>query len=298
MDVVVRFEYGSVVPWVRRLPDGDLEVLAAPDAVELASDIPARDEGAGIVGEAEAVPGRRLRSVLTWHEAHADPPPALDADAALERTRAVLARLVRPLDLPRRLARPGRALADHPEGAHLRAHGRHRGRAHHLAARGDRGCAQLGLPLLPAAGRRLHPHALSLAGHEGEAVAWRDWLVRAVAGDPSRIQVMYGTTGDRRLREEQLDWLLGYEGSRPVRIGNRAAHQFQLDVYGELADAMHLAREAGMRDDRRGWTIERSLLGFLEAAWEVPDSGIWEVRGRARHFTHSKAMAWAASTAP
>jgi GH15 family glucan-1,4-alpha-glucosidase len=137
-------------------------------------------------------------------------------------------------------------------------------------------------------------YALMLAGFYAEASAWREWLLRAVAGDPSQLQILYGAAGERSLWEIDIPWLPGYEGSRPVRIGNAAVHQFQLDVYGELIDVMHQGRKTGVGGDDRSWSLERALLRFLEKGWRKPDSGLWEVRGEPRHFTHSKVMAWVA----
>jgi GH15 family glucan-1,4-alpha-glucosidase len=132
------------------------------------------------------------------------------------------------------------------------------------------------------------------AGYHEEASAWRDWLLRAVAGDPSELQIMYGPAGERSLVEAELDWLAGYEGSKPVRIGNAAAGQFQLDVYGEVISTLHESRRSGMDGTEAGWDLELALLDFLESGWRQPDDGIWEVRGPRRHFTHSKVMAWVA----
>jgi GH15 family glucan-1,4-alpha-glucosidase len=136
--------------------------------------------------------------------------------------------------------------------------------------------------------------ALMRNGFIEEARDWRAWLIRAVAGTPSQVNIMYGIGGERRLTELALDWLPGYENSKPVRIGNAAHNQFQLDVFGEVAGAMHLARLGGLQSDAYGWSVERELLRFLETAWQEPDEGIWEVRGPRRHFTHSKVMAWMA----
>jgi GH15 family glucan-1,4-alpha-glucosidase len=132
------------------------------------------------------------------------------------------------------------------------------------------------------------------AGYTDEARAWSDWLLRAVAGDPSQLQIMYGVAGERHLPEFQLDHLLGYENSRPVRVGNAASGQFQLDVYGEVMDAMHAARVAGVKTDEPAWHLQRHLIDFVIAHWRDPDEGIWEIRGPRRHFTHSKMMAWVA----
>jgi GH15 family glucan-1,4-alpha-glucosidase len=136
--------------------------------------------------------------------------------------------------------------------------------------------------------------ALLNAGYIDEARAWRDWLLRAVAGRPAEAQIMYGLAGERRLTELVLDWLPGYEGARPVRVGNAASGQFQLDVYGEVIDALYHARALGLEAQPVGWTMAKTLMKFLEGAWQRPDEGIWEVRGPRRHFTHSKVMAWVA----
>jgi GH15 family glucan-1,4-alpha-glucosidase len=136
--------------------------------------------------------------------------------------------------------------------------------------------------------------ALMDAGYHDEARAWRAWLLRAVAGSPTRIQIMYGLAGERRLHEWEVDWLPGYEGSQPVRVGNAAARQMQLDVYGELMDALHQARHGGIVGGETGWALQKALITHLETVWQQPDEGIWEVRGGRRHFTHSKVMAWVA----
>jgi GH15 family glucan-1,4-alpha-glucosidase len=136
--------------------------------------------------------------------------------------------------------------------------------------------------------------ALIGAGYIDEVNAWRDWLLRAVAGDPADLQILYGVTGERRLVELELDWLPGYEGSRPVRIGNDARNQVQLDVYGEVIGALYRAREVGLEPDRNAWALQKKLLGYLKRIWREPDHGIWEIRGAPQHFTHSKVMAWVA----
>jgi GH15 family glucan-1,4-alpha-glucosidase len=136
--------------------------------------------------------------------------------------------------------------------------------------------------------------ALLHCGHGAEAEAWRRWLLRAVAGDPADVQIMYGVGGERRLSEFEMPWLAGYEGSRPVRVGNAASEQLQLDVYGEVLDCLYQARVHGVQFDRQAWQIQRALLEHLEEAWRSPDQGIWEIRGERRHFVHSKAMAWVA----
>ena len=137
-------------------------------------------------------------------------------------------------------------------------------------------------------------NALLLAGYHDEALAWRAWLLRAAAGSPQDLQTLYGVTGERRLDEYEIPWLSGYGNSAPVRVGNAAAKQFQLDVYGEIADTLHLARAAGLESEPAAWNIQRVLLDFLDSHWQQPDEGIWEVRGPRQHFTHSKVMAWVA----
>ena len=137
-------------------------------------------------------------------------------------------------------------------------------------------------------------YALKTGGHTEESIAWRNWLLRAVAGDAAALQIMYGPAGERRLVELELPWLPGYEGSKPVRVGNAASNQLQLDVYGEVMDALLLAPRCGAEPDRASWALQLELMKGLERLWEEPDEGIWEVRGPRRHFTHSKVMAWVA----
>ena len=137
-------------------------------------------------------------------------------------------------------------------------------------------------------------YALMTGGYTDEAQAWSNWLVNAVAGEPAKLQIMYGLAGERRLTELELDWRPGYEGSAPGRIGNGAYNQHQLDVYGELMDALHVARRAGLSNSEEAWRLQRALVRFVETAWREPDEGIWEIRGPRRHFTHSKVMAWVA----
>jgi GH15 family glucan-1,4-alpha-glucosidase len=136
--------------------------------------------------------------------------------------------------------------------------------------------------------------ALLNCGYKSEAKEWREWLLRAVAGDPSQLQILYGIRGERRLEESEIPWLKGYEESKPVRAGNAAHKQFQLDVYGELADALHVARKAGLKTAQDDWNLQKAFIRYVESVWDQKDDGIWEIRGPRRHFTHSKVMAWVA----
>ena len=218
------------------------------------------------VAEFTVAAGERVPFVLTWHPSHEPAPPAVDAGGASADTDAWWREWSRPLHVRRRVARAVVRVADHAQGADLRADRRHRRRADDVAARAARRRAQLGLPLLLAARRHLHAlRAACSAGYSDEARAWRDWLLRAVAGEPGRLQIMYGLAGERRLTELELDWLPGYEGSRRCASATPPRSQFQLDVYGEVLDALHQARECGARRPTRGaWQLQRALLDFLE----------------------------------
>ena len=214
---------------------------------------------------------------------------------ALKRYDIALASLVGALPLPRPLARRGDALADYPQGADLQADRRLGRGADDLACRSSLGGVRnwdYRYCWLRDATFTLN--ALLLAGYNEEAAAWREWLLRAVAGSPKDLQIVYGVTGARRLDEIELPWLPGYEKSKPVRIGNAASKQFQLDVYGEVMDSLHLARAADLEPHPEAWNVQLAMLEFLESHWEHPDEGIWEVRGPRKHFTHSKIMAWVA----
>ena len=293
MELVVRFDYGRVVPWVRRI-DGALSLIAGPDALRLHTpvDTQGRDKttvATFTVGQRETTP-----FVLAWHPSHERAPRALDAAQAVAATEAWW----RDWSTSESVTGPWapaverslitlKALTYAPTGGIV-------------AAPTTSLPEQLG-------GMRNWDYrycwlrdatftldALMLAGHDAEARAWRDWLLRAVAGDPADLQIMYGPAGERRLTELTLDWLPGYQGAAPVRVGNAASGQLQLDVYGEVMDAMHQGRRAGIDHDLASWDLQRALLDFVESGWRQPDDGIWEVRGPRRHFTHSKVMAWVA----
>jgi GH15 family glucan-1,4-alpha-glucosidase len=293
MELVLRFDYGRVVPWVRRL-GGALSAVAGPDAVLIASPVETRGENMTTRAEFEVAEGDCLPFLLTWYPSEQRPPGPIDVRAAVSDTEAWWR------DWSNRCTAGGpwrevvqRSLITLKALTYEQTGGI-------VAAPTTSLPEQLGgvrnwdyrycwlrdatLTLL----------ALLEVGYLDEARAWRDWLLRSVAGWPSDMQIMYGPAGERRLTELVLDWLPGYEGSAPVRIGNAASQQFQLDVYGELMDAMLQARQAGLEPDPYAWKLQRSLVRFVEEAWQRPDEGIWEVRGRRRHFVHSKVMAWVA----
>jgi GH15 family glucan-1,4-alpha-glucosidase len=293
MELVVRFDYGSIVPWVRAC-EGATSFIGGPDALELRTPAATRGEGLSTVADIEVRPGTTVPFVLTWHPSHEAPPKPIDPDEALTDTvdwwltwssRCTFSGPYREEVTSSLVVL--KALTHRPSGGVLAA-------------------ATTSLPEKLGGTRNwdyrfcwlrdatFTLYALMANGFREESRAWRDWLLRAVAGDTSKIQIMYGSCGERRLDERELDWLPGYAGSRPVRVGNAAAGQLQLDVYGELMDSMFQARKFGLAPDRWAWSLQRSLMDALEGQWEEPDSGIWEVRGPSRHFTHSKVMAWVA----
>jgi GH15 family glucan-1,4-alpha-glucosidase len=293
MELVVRFDYGSVIPWVRKV-DGVLLITAGPDTLELTGSLPVEGEGMKTVATFSVKAGQRESCTLNYRPSHLDTMPAVDADEELERTEALWKRwsgrckvhgrwdeaVVRSLITLK-------ALTYRPTGGIIAA-------------------PTTSLPEQPGGVRNwdyrycwlrdatFTLNALLVAGYVKEATAWREWLLRAVAGSPKDLQILYSVTGVRRLDEYEIDWLPGYEGAAPVRIGNAAARQFQLDVYGEIMDTLHLARLSGLDPDPAALCLQLALLEFLESHWKLPDDGIWEVRGPQQHFTHSKIMAWVA----
>jgi len=293
MELVVRFDYGSIVPFVQRAR-GRLEAIGGPDAVLLQTPVHARGENLRHEAEFTVSAREEVPFVLTWYPSHLEPPPFHDAKKALARTAAWWKRWSKRStyrgewsELVNRSAITLKALTYEPTGGMIAA-------------------ATTSLPEWIGGVRNwdyrycwlrdatFSLYALLSLGYEHEARQWRDWLMRAVAGSPEKLQIMYGPAGERRLTELEIPWLPGYEGSAPVRVGNAASGQFQLDVYGEIADALHATLRSGIPPDRRLWPIEEMVLNFLEGAWREPDEGIWEVRGGRRHFTHSKVMAWVA----
>ena len=294
MELVLRFDYGRIVPWVRRLEDDTRIAIAGPDAVAFRTPIEVRGENLSTVADFTVEAGERIPFVLTWFPSHRDPPRAITPDHAYQDTCEYWDEWLVPCTFGGRYAEAVfrslmvlKAMTYGPTGGIVAA-------------------PTTSLPEQIGGVRNwdyrycwLRDASFALAALVGngfveEAGAWRAWLLRAVAGDPEGIQIMYGPAGERRLLEFELPWLEGYEGSQPVRVGNGASTQFQLDVYGEVADVLYQARRRGLPGDDSAWALLRHLIQSLETRWREPDEGIWEVRGPRRHFTHSKVMAWVA----
>jgi GH15 family glucan-1,4-alpha-glucosidase len=294
LELVIRFEYGSIVPWVRRLDEETRVAIAGPDALSLRTPVPMHGENLRTVAEFTVEAGERKPFVLTWYQSHHEIPVAIAADEALEDTCSFWRDWLGPCAYQGRWEEAVmrslivlKALTYEPTGGIVAA-------------------ATTSLPERIGGVRNWDYRycwlrdatfaldALLESGFTAEAEAWRSWLLRAIAGDPDDLQIMYGPAGERRLRELELPWLPGYEGSRPVRIGNDASAQFQLDVYGEVMDVLHQARRREIEPNDQSWSLQQVLLANLERRWREPDEGIWEVRGPRRHFTHSKMMAWVA----
>ena len=293
-ELVIRLDYGSVVPWVRRLDPQTLLAVGGPDGLLLRTPINLEPEGMTHTAEFTVRAGDRVPFVLTWFPSHTDLPRAVDAEEALGETDSFWTDWMRDCSYKANHAQAVRtslvvlkALTYLPTGGIVAAP------TTSLPERigGVRNWDYRYCWLRDAT---FTLYAMMNAGYTTEARAWRDWLLRSVAGDPENAQILYGVGGQRRISEFELDWLPGYAGSRPVRIGNAAHEQFQLDVYGEVMDALHQARVRGLDPDDHAWSLQRTLMDFLEGAWDRPDEGIWEVRGPRRHFTHSKVLAWVA----
>jgi GH15 family glucan-1,4-alpha-glucosidase len=293
MELRLRFDYGHVVPWVYR-EDGDLVAVAGPDAVWLRS--PVRTDGRDLATAAEfsVGPGDQAPFVLTWRASHLPPPRPLDPIMELGATEGFWQGWVSGCtydgewrEAVVRSLLTLKALTYAPTGGIVAA-------------------VTTSLPEQLGGVRNwdyrfcwlrdatITLQALLYSGFQSEAQDWRKWLLRAIAGDPAEMQIMYGVAGERRLDEYVADWLPGYDGN-PVRIGNAAAKQFQLDVYGEVMDALHQSRRSGLKRDDPSWALQVKLMEFVETHWAEPDEGIWEVRGDPQHFTHSKLMAWVAA---
>ena len=293
LELIVRFDYGSIVPWVRRIGEV-LLITAGPDTLELTGSIPVEGKGMKTVAEFTVRAGERHWFSLNYRASHLETLPPVDAFQELEEVDKLWHKWSGRSKFKGRWRDPVvrslitlKALQYRPTGGIIAA-------------------PTTSLPEQPGGVRNWDYrfcwlrdatyalNALLLAGYITEATLWREWLLRAVAGSPADLQIMYGVTGVRRLDEFEISWLPGYQGSRPVRVGNAASKQFQLDVFGEVMDTLHLARISGLDPEPAAWELQSALIEFLESHWQLPDDGIWEVRGPQKHFTHSKVMAWVA----
>jgi GH15 family glucan-1,4-alpha-glucosidase len=293
-ELVLRFDYGRSIPWVNHLRDGTFRAIAGPDMVLLHTPVRLRGQDLTTAGEFDVAAGDRIPFVLTHGESHLSPPTAIDPESSLAGTETFWTEWAAQSesrgewsDAVTRSLITLKALTYAPTGGIVAAPTT----SLPEQLRGPRNWDYRYCWLRDATLTLL---ALMNAGYYDEARAWRNWLLRAAAGAPSQLQIMYGLAGERRLTEYEVPWLPGYEHSRPVRIGNAAHGQLQLDVYGEVMDALHQARRGALHPREAAWSFQRALLEHLEGVWEQPDEGIWEVRGGPRQFTHSKVMAWVA----
>jgi GH15 family glucan-1,4-alpha-glucosidase len=296
-ELVIRFDYGASVPWVRRADDGALVGISGPDKVVLYTPVRLRGEDMKSLGDFTVSAGQTIPFVLMYTESHLPTPEPVDALAALRQTQDYW---------------EGWAAAHWTEGVpdvYASAMTRSLITLKALIYAPTGGIVAAPTTSLPEwiGGPRnwdyricwLRDATLTLlafmnSGYYDEAQEWRDWLLRAAAGSPSQMQIMYGLAGEKRMTEWEIPWLAGYEGSAPVRVGNAAAEQLQIDVFGEVMDALHQARVGSLRNPAEGWDFQCALTQHVEDIWSSPDEGIWEVRGGRQQFTHSKVMAWVA----
>ncbi len=293
MELIIRYDYGSIVPWVQRT-DHRLTAIAGPDAIVLDTPVEMHGQGMTTVAEFTVAEGEEVPFVMIWFPSNHKPPESVNPGKTIKATEKWWRKWSERCtyegpyrDAVMRSLITLKAMAYTPTGGLVAAPTT--SLPEHLG--GVRNWDYRFCWLRDATFTLL---VLLNNGFTEEAVAWREWLLRAVAGDPAQTNIMYGLGGERRLTEIELDWLSGYENSKPVRIGNAAHKQFQLDVFGEVIDAMVLGRRAGMPADDTAWHVAEVLMEFLEKAWKKQDEGIWEVRGPRRDFVHSKVMAWVA----
>jgi len=295
MDLILRFDYGSVIPWVSRMPNGGgLRAIAGPDMTVLHASVPVRGRNMTTRADFTVSAGETVTFSLTYGPSHLPLPPRPETGHALRATEAFWTQWCGNCtyrgpdeDAVRRSALTLKALTYAPTGGIIAAPTT--SLPEHLG--GNRNWDYRYCWLRDATFTLL---SLVQAGFREEALAWRSWLQRSIAGSPEQMRIMYGISGERRLPERELHWLPGYQGAYPVRIGNGAAEQFQLDAYGEVIDALYRGREAGLVTRERAWDLQKALVQHVAKVWDQPDEGIWEVRGGRRHFTHSKMMAWVA----
>ncbi|HZR51246.1 MAG TPA: glycoside hydrolase family 15 protein [Streptosporangiaceae bacterium] len=293
MELRLRFGYGTVVPWIYHV-DGGIRAIAGPDSIWLRT--PVHLHAGDLVHEATFTveKGQRVPFTLTYQPSHKTAPPAADSAECLEETGKFWELWVERCsyqgkyrDAVVRSLITLKALTYRPTGGIVAA-------ATTSLPEDIGGVRNWDYRYCWLRDATITLEALLRTGYTEEARAWRKWLARAVAGDAADVQIMYGVAGERRLEEWEADWLPGYENSAPVRIGNAAAGQLQLDVYGEVIDALQLSCKSGLHDDQHAWRLQCELLDYLEKHWAEPDDGLWEVRGPRRHFVHSKVMAWVA----
>ncbi len=294
-ELVVRFGYGSIIPWVHRQKDGTLRAIGGPDQLVLRTAVPLRGEGMKTVGEFTVQAGESISFTLAYAPSNLPPPEPIEPWAALERTERFWREWSDRARIEEDDWRPAvtrslitlKALIHAPTGGIVAAPTTSLPETLGGIRNWDyRFCWLRDATLLLL--------ALMNAGYYEEAGSWRDWLLRAVAGTPKQAQIMYGVGGERRLTEWEIEWLPGYENSKPVRVGNSAHGQLQLDVYGEVMDALYQAARGGLAHTEEEWALQKALLEHLATIWRQPDRGIWESRGMPRHFTYSKIMAWVA----
>ena len=292
-ELVLRFDYGKVIPWVRRVDDG-ISAVAGPASLRIRTPVDLSGEDFRTTGRFTVAEGETIPFVLTWSRSHRPDPGPIDPVRQLKETERWWRHWSARCNYEGRWREPVirslitlKALTYDPTGGIVAAPTTSLPEALGGARNWDyRYC------WIRDASFTLY--ALLISGYDEEARAWREWLLRAVAGTPEQLQTVYGVAGERELVEFEAPWLDGYAASRPVRIGNGAAVQFQLDVYGELMDAFHISRAHGIAPVDHAWAVQQALLEFLESNWSQPDEGIWEIRGERRHFTYSKVMAWVA----
>ena len=293
-ELVLRFDYGRTVPWVSHLPDGTLCAIAGPDMVLLHTPVQLHRHEQRTVGEFDVSAGQTVPFVLTHGASHLAPPASADPESSLTTTVAFWNEWLAPgeargpwADAENRSALTLKALTYAPTGGIVAA-------ATTSLPERIGGVRNWDYRYCWVRDATLTLLALMNAGYFEEARAWRDWLLRAAAGAPAQMQMIYGVAGERRLVEHELPWLPGYEASPPVRVGNLASRQLQLDVYGELMDALYQARRGGLTPRDSDWAFQRTLLEHVENVWTSADEGIWETRGPSQPFTFSKVMAWVA----
>jgi GH15 family glucan-1,4-alpha-glucosidase len=292
-EIKLRFDYGSLVPWVSATDDG-IVAVAGPDGIALHADVPLRPHHFSHRAEFTVGPGETVDFDLVYFPSHLDPPPRIDVGNAIDDTAEWWCRWVDRFryegpyhDLVRRSLITLKGLTFAPTGAIVAA-------------------PTTSLPEKLGGVRNWDYRycwirdatfvlvALLNAGFKEEAKAWREWLVRAAAGNPGKMQILYGLGGERRIHEYEAEWLPGYDGSRPVRIGNAASDQFQLDVYGEAVDVFYQSRRGGLPPEPEKWAVGKAIIRTVEERWRDPDRSLWEVRGKPRPFVHSKVLAWVA----